>query len=360
MRILSAGVVTAAAALATMPTVAMELDSGAHRITEVADDVYAVEPLFAGANGAFIVTDNGVIVVDTHGSPASAATLIDEIARITDQPVRFVVNTHWHVDHHSGNEAYLSAFGKNVSLIAHDTTRTDIPTMGRQQFEGMGQYKTMPLTQADERLQSGVDSHGQDLSLSQREQIAKFSEGQQEFIDAGDGFEFVLPDLTFERSLTLHTSAGPVHMLFEGRAHTGGDVIVYVPERKVVIAGDILTKPILWTWSGYPTDYIETLRAIEALDFDHVVTGHGGPVLQGKEYIRTARQALETLVRYATDAFQAGLTATQAVENALETAEIAALQDSFSDGSEQGNRTFGQMVGWTVERTMQLAESEAD
>ena len=330
--------------------------TGAHRITEVAEGVYAVEPVFAGANGAFIVTPEGVVVVDTHGSPASAETLIDSIGSITDVPVRWVVNTHWHVDHHAGNEAYYDAFGAGVSFIAHDTTRADIPVSGREQFAGMAPYKSGPLGDAQEQLAGGLDAHGQALTADRKQQVEKFSRGQQAFIDQGDAFEFLLPNITLSDSLTLHTSSGPVHILFLGRAHTGGDVIVHVPEKRVVVAGDVLTQPILWTWSGYPSEYVETLRAIETIPYDAMVIGHGGPVLYDKSYLRDVIEALVAMVEFAHTAASNGRSAEEAATLAGEAPSILDHRQVFSDGSEAQDAMFLQMVSWTVGRELQITQ----
>lgn len=355
-RLLTLVMVVSAAASAF----AEDIRSGAQRIVEVAENVYAVEPVFAGANGAFIVTDDSVIVVDTHGSPASAAALIDDIARITDQPVRYVVNTHWHVDHHAGNEAYYQAFGDDVRFVAHHSTRTDIPTLGRQQYRDTANFRTMPLDEANAALSSGSNSHGAPLTDVERAQVERFRDDQQAFIDAGDDFEFVLPDLTLGDSLIIHAAPSPVHIRFLGRAHTGGDVVVYIPDQRVVILGDVLTQPILWTWSGFPAEYVDTLRAIEALDFDHAIIGHGGPVLQGKDYLRDARAALEAMVELALDAANEGLSVEAAIEKARNDDAIVAYQSVFGDGSAQSASMFMQMVGWTVERAMQESTDTAN
>ena len=337
-----------------------EIVSGAHRIIPLAENVYAVEALFAGADSAFIVNDDGVTVVDTHGSPASAATLIDEIAKVTDVPIRYVVNTHWHVDHHSGNQAYYDAYPDGVEFIAHHATREDIPTAGREQFLQMGPFKSMPLETADERLAEGLDDHGRPLGDAQRRQITKFRDAQRSFIAAGDEFEFVLPNLTVERSLVIHGDPSPIHVLFLGRAHTRGDVVVYVPDSRIAIVGDILTRPILWTWSSYPAAYVGTLRAIEALEIDRLVIGHGGPVLEGKEYLTSVRESLQSIVEFAREADARSLSPEDAIAEARSDERVQALRQHFVEDDEQQEQMFQQMVAWTIERAMAEARGELD
>lgn len=332
--------------------------TGAHTLIEVAPDVYAVEPEFAGANAALIVNESGVIVVDSHGSPASAAALIDAVADLTDKPIRYVINTHWHVDHNSGNAAYIKSFGANVELIAHHFTREDIPTLGRGQFEETAPYRSMPLDVAARQLQEGQDSRGDPLSDSQRAAITKFHELQNAFVTTGDEFEFTLPNLTIEKSLTIHDERNTLEVLYLFPAHTRSDLVVYIREQKVLVAGDILTQPILWTWSSYPADYVRTLTALEALDIEKIIIGHGGPVLDGKTYLTNVRHAMEVLVAYAGRSRDAGLSSAQASELSASDAEIQGLRRRFVADNEQENGMFDQMVMWTIDRA--YLEMEVD
>lgn len=350
--------VVLAAILTPGVSVGEAIYSGAHTLIEVAPGIYAVEPEFAGANAAVIVNEEGVIVVDSHGSPASAATLIDAVAELTDKPIRYVINSHWHVDHNSGNEAYIESFPDNVDVIAHHYTREDIPTLGRGQFEQTAPYRSTPLDVAAKQLQEGQDARGNSLNDGQRAAVTKFHELQNAFVTTGDDFEFTLPNLTIDKSLTIHDERYEVQVLYLHPAHTRGDVVVYIPDQKVLIAGDILTQPILWTWSSYPADYIRTLTALEALDIDKIIIGHGGPVLEGKGYLTTVRQAMETLVEFARQSHEAGLSSARASEKGATNEDIQGLRRQFVADNEQENGMFDQMVIWTIDRAYQ--EMEAD
>ncbi len=81
-------------------------------VVKVADGVYAgIGKPGVYSNGAFIVNQDDVIVVDTHLRPSWARDLVAEIHKVTHNPVRYVVNTHWHPDHVQGNQVYVSVFG---------------------------------------------------------------------------------------------------------------------------------------------------------------------------------------------------------------------------------------------------------
>ena len=100
-------------------------------VTQVANGVYAViaKPGIA-SNGAFIVGQDDVVVVDTHLRPSWARETIAEIKKVTDKPVRYVINTHWHRDHVQGNQAYIAAFGPGVTIIQQDFEHHELTHMG--------------------------------------------------------------------------------------------------------------------------------------------------------------------------------------------------------------------------------------
>ena len=99
-------------------------------LKKVADGVYIAlarrQPII-NSNAAVIILDDGVLVVDTHSKPSAARALIEQIKTVTDKPVRYVVDTHFHYDHFQGNSAYLQAFpGQVENLYASGATLDEI------------------------------------------------------------------------------------------------------------------------------------------------------------------------------------------------------------------------------------------
>jgi len=343
------------AVLLAAPVLAAEddIDTGSLLLVPVAKGIYAVEPKFSGANGALILNKTGNIVVDTHGSPASARALIKAVESISDQPIRYVINTHWHVDHHSGNEAYKAAFGDGAVFIAHDETRKEIPTLGAKQYSDTAPYRSMPVQSAENDLTANVNSHGQPLTDDQIADIREFRDGQTEFATR-DKFEFTLPNLTYSKSVTLHGEPNVVEVFYLYPGHTKSDSIVYLRDQQILIIGDLLTEPILWSWSSYPSSYIRTLAELEQLPVKKIVIGHGGPVLDNKDYLMQVRRFLETVVEHTEKSFAANSTEEEAVAAAAELTGIQAFRRKFV--AEQEDRMFDQMVSWTVSRSyMELA-----
>lgn len=357
VRVVAGLLVFSAVCGASPVSVAAQEIGATHELTRLAEGVFAVEGVYQGASALIVINEDGVLIVDTHGSPASAAALLEDVALLSDQPVRWVVNTHWHADHHTGNQAYYRAFPDGVEFIAHHTTREDIPELARQQLLDMREFLDGPANSARESLASGMDEHGNDLTEDQRNQIERYIAEQERFLSTidADEIEFVLPNLTFEHSLVVHSRTRPIHVLHFHKAHTRGDVVVFLPEERILAAGDLLTKPILWSWSSWPAEYVQTLRALEQLDFDRMLIGHGG-VLEGKDYLVQSRQFLEAVVERVSGAIAEGVDIEQVQATPGEA--IESFRSLFVSDTEDENSMFDSMVGWTIERAYLEATGE--
>ena len=100
--------------------------------------------------------------------------------------------------------------------------------------------------------------------------------------------------MAFERTMRILGRDREIHLLFLGRAHTEGDVFVFLPKEKVVVTGDAVIGWTPFMGDGYPQDWPETLRRLEQLDFDRMILGHGQ--VAGRDWLRTFRSYVEDLV----------------------------------------------------------------
>jgi cyclase len=256
-------------------------------LARIADGVYAA----IGKNGAFcnaavLVNKEDVLVVDTHLRPLWARDLIGQIKKATDKPVRYVVNTHWHPDHVQGNQAYVNVFGPTVEYLAQHNTRDDmihkaIPTIQEELNKDVPE-RIASLTQMQA---SGKDQNGSPLTPERRAEIGKELADQWVYLDELKEMQVNLPTITFERSLHLHKPGDrTIQVLYFGKGHTRGDVVVYLPKEKVVATGDLLTGGIPFMRDAYPVEWVGTLEAVESLDWNQAIPGHGD-VQQGKAQI---------------------------------------------------------------------------
>src|SRR5262249_18433225 len=104
-----------------------------------------------------------------------------------------------------------------------------------------------------------------------------------------------LPTLVFDHSMILHKDGREIRLLYFGRGHTEGDVVIFLPKEKILITGDLVTNGIPNFFSGYPAEWAATLKGITHLEFDTAVPGHG-PVQTGKSQMLRLIAYIDDLV----------------------------------------------------------------
>ncbi len=315
-------------------------------IFKVADGVYAaIGKPGVFSNGAFIVNKEDVVVVDTHLRPSWARDLIAEIRKLTDKPVRYVVDTHWHPDHVQGNQAYVSVFGPAVEYLAQHNTREDII---RKAIPTVQEQLTKDVPEAIQRLEKalaeGKDSRGNPFTPDTRAQSERQLASQKSYLEELKQIQITLPTLTFERSLILHKPDRAIHVYYFGKGHTRGDVVVFLPKEKVLITGDLLTAGIPFMRDAYPSQWIGVLEALHKLDWDQVIPGHGG-VQQGKGQLEKLTAYMKDMVAAVKEAVAKGMS----LEDAKKSIDLSKHAGNFS-GFPQSNqsaieRTWAELTG---------------
>ncbi|HWP45198.1 MAG TPA: MBL fold metallo-hydrolase [Blastocatellia bacterium] len=252
-------------------------------------------PALAVSNAAVIELGDKVLVVDSHLTPSAAREAARLIAAVTgNKSVRFLVNTHWHPDHVQGNSAYSSAFPGAIDIIAHTNTRRDMLALEIPFLKDQKQLLPKQIAGIKSQLAVGKKD-GLPLSDAQRMQLeAQLKQGEA-LLKEIESLEIALPNLTLDRSMSLHAGGREVRILYFGRGHTEGDVVVFLPEEKVLVTGDLLTNSIPFMRDAYPLEWSATLAGIEKLDYTWCVPGHGD-VQQGKERLHMLRSFLDDLV----------------------------------------------------------------
>jgi cyclase len=217
-------------------------------------------------NSSFIVNDNDVIVVDDHVSPAAAWVLLEEIKEVTKKPVTTVINTHFHFDHAHGNQI----FAPEVQIIGHEFTRRMLlsNSIGMPLYQN---YLTGMPGQIDalkKRIPSEADAAAKAKLQTQLEVTENNFASQKELKPTP-------PNVTLSTQMTLYRGNREIQIRFLGRGHTAGDVVVFLPNEKVVITGDFLTSGLSNMSDSYPEEWVASLDALKKLDFDTVLPGHG-------------------------------------------------------------------------------------
>ncbi|HEY7245309.1 MAG TPA: MBL fold metallo-hydrolase [Xanthobacteraceae bacterium] len=203
---------------------------------QVAPDLYFLYDQ-TSSNSAFLVTDEGVLVVDTRQHPRDGQDLLVRIRRITDKPVKWVVNTHFHGDHTYGNSVFKTA---GATIIAHSDTARIMQQVAEKEFA-----RRQPFFKARS-------------------------------YDPGE-VHLTLPDLTFAKEVRIRLGGREVRIAYLGPGQNPGDTFVFLPHDRAVFTPGAFARRSMPNMAFTPAvdKWIDLLRQVAAMDIATVMPPHG-------------------------------------------------------------------------------------
>jgi glyoxylase-like metal-dependent hydrolase (beta-lactamase superfamily II) len=208
---------------------------------EIGDRIFRRRYLDLDQNIGAIVTDDGLVVIDSRSHPHHARILRDELAALSPEPVRWLINTHRHWDHCFGNQVFEQAV-----IVGHRNCRDALLTGGAEVIEAL--------------------KHAEWMTPEQR---AHFEE-----------VELTPPTLVFDDHTGLWVGGRRLDLAFLGRGHTDGDIVITVDG--VTFAGDLVEEGAPPSFGdAYPREWVATLHAMADAVTGVVVPGHGDVVDRG-------------------------------------------------------------------------------
>ena len=259
-------------------------DSG-FAVERLAEGVYAVirrEPpaVINESNSLVVVGDDDVLVVDAQSSLERTRQTLAAVRAITTRPVRTLVLTHWHDDHVFGAGVYRDAF-PDVRIVAHEASAEDLATLGaraRGEFE-RGRAGTRGFLLG--LVTQGRSFAGGPLGDEERRSHLSAARLVEDYGRAPDGYAPPVPTTLVRDRLSLRQGARTIDVLYLGRGHSRGDLVVHLPAEGIVAAGDLVMWPVQFVGTtSYPPDFAVAVDRLRALRPSVVVPGHG-PVLRG-------------------------------------------------------------------------------
>lgn len=243
------------------------------RVIPLAEGVYAYEDLRSAGDerftttNLFVITSEGVLVADGQGSPDATKRLVDAISKLTTRPIKVVVICSDHGDHTAGN----ASFPEGATFIAHPTSKATLE---------------------------------RDASAPNRRP---------------DAPKVILPTELVPEKKTLILGGREIQILFLGRAHTGGDLNLYLPKEKILFMSEAYLNRVFPAMrSAYPSEWVQMLKKAEAMDVTLYVPGHGfveEPKISREELV-TYREAMESVIAEVTRLQRTGATVEQATAQA--------------------------------------------
>jgi cyclase len=250
----------------------------AYKFTEIVPGVFSAigtGTMNVGSNSAVIVNKDDVMIVDSHISPESGRAMLQELKAITDKPVRFLINTHFHYDHTNGNQA----FPPGVDIIGHEFTRRKLTgdILEKGMFADL--VKGLPKQLDDLKARAASET---DPAVKAR--VTQQIPVQTAFANSLKDLKVTPPNVTLVDHMTLFRGDREIRLLYLGRGHTGGDLVVYLPKEKVLCSGDLLVHDVANLIDGYVNEWPDALEKLKPIDFVDVIPGHGDP-FKGKERV---------------------------------------------------------------------------
>jgi glyoxylase-like metal-dependent hydrolase (beta-lactamase superfamily II) len=283
-------------------------------LVEVAPDIYAYlqyDGSWGISNTGFLAGDDAVLVIDATLVPDMARNFIGEMRKVTDKPWRHLINTHSHPDHTGGNRLFEGA-----EIVAHTLCREEMarpaptPPPGGGPPRGLG---PIPMTEGIQRMFATIAG-----DTDRQIPLPTMTYGSQAGRTPGP--------VDVSEHMTLRYGDTEAQLLYYGPAHTFGDTMVYFPQHKLLFAGDVgffYSTPL--AGSGKIGGWLHVIDKVNELDVETIVPGHGPP--GGKRELDDVREYFEFVRTHAREAYDAGLTAPQAVEK-LDLGPYAAWLDA--------------------------------
>lgn len=343
-----------------LPARAGTVNGKTYQIVKLAEGVFGFvweDPLGdpIEGNSLFVINDDDVLVVDTGILPTTTRTMVAELEKLTDKPVRYVVNTHWHDDHVNGNQVYQDRW-PGVEFVSHRHTRTDVieqvidarPKVLADMRPVLEKYRRWSDT--------GRDDEGKPLEDRRRRRAREIADLYAMAIPEFETLRPVPPTLTFDESLVLNRGERVIEIRWLGRGNTRGDAVVLLPKERLAATGDLAVYPIPFGIGSYYQEWIETLARVDSLDADVLFFGHGPPQ-RDRAFLHEVQGLLRALVEEVETAVADGAT----LEETQARVTLSGWKERLAKGDEERGRAFdGYFVQPAVERAWRQARGEPD
>ncbi|WP_162551303.1 HAD hydrolase-like protein [Paenibacillus tepidiphilus] len=238
-------------------------------------------------NAAIIDLGDSAAVVDTFSLPEAARLLREAAELLTGNPVKYVINTHYHGDHHYGNQEFTDSLILSTEGTRNILTREQAPVPGVWQ-KGLqlqiSAFRQVKAAAGDPLVRAALADEISDKSA---------------LLAAVPRIRRVTAALTFTDELRLHGASRSLRVFSYGGGHTESDAMVYIEDVKVLVTGDLVlnrTHPAMQT--GCPEAWLGILTRISSeIDFERLIPGHGE--IGGRHHLREMSGYLTGILQYA-------------------------------------------------------------
>jgi glyoxylase-like metal-dependent hydrolase (beta-lactamase superfamily II) len=292
------------------------------RVAEVASGVYQFTASYDGyvedTNSLVVVTRDGVLVYDTFTRPSTARAALALIRDLTNKPIRYIINSHWHPDHWTGNEVYAAAF-PDVEIIATEETAQYMHNIGPG-FVGLFERRHAALV-AERAARTTPLAAEEDLQ--ERIRIEMFAE-------VSGVRNRAYPTRTYRGQMALNFGGRQ----FRLRSQTGdatASTTMEMPRERIIAVGDLVVHPVTWTTNSYSVSpWLQSLREVRDANWTLLVPGHGA-LQRDRAYLTLIIDLFETTRTQVYDAMMGGTVFGDEVQQQI---DVSAMNPRFGEHAE--------------------------
>jgi len=222
--------------LTPTPAAAQNRTAPPAELKQITNDLYFFYE-FTGSNAVFMVTDEGVLVIDTRTHPRPGQALLDMIRKITDKPIKWVINSHFHGDHHFGNAPFKATGATFVAQA--ETARLMQHVQAKEMARRIDGFKNQGLDPNEVKL--------------------------------------VLPDVTFDTNMTIKLGGREVRLMYFGPGQQAGDTFIAFPHARALFTPGAFGKRSMPNMAFTPSvdSWVKLLEQVAAMDVDRILPAHG-------------------------------------------------------------------------------------
>lgn len=274
-----------------------EADSGYYqKAYPVTDHVYVLRqgPGFhvqVIGNVTVVEQSDGLVLVDAGGTPGAGRRVVELVRGISSKPVKAIIVTHWHGDHHFGLSEVLKAWPQAL-VVSTDATRLHMNNRGLPAQPDPAYDETQEQNFEKTRLELEASSTSPKVPESEYKDYANAAREVKEYEADFRGVFIRYATVTFDHRISFPDEFAPVEAMFLGKANTDGDAVVWLPKQKVIASGDIVVSPVPFGGGSYPGEWAKVLAKIDQFDFEVLIPGHGLPQTN-KVYVEKLISALQ-------------------------------------------------------------------
>ena len=253
------------------------------------------------SNCTVIIGGNAVMVVDTGQFPSLAERMVVDIRKLTGQPVRYIVNTHWHFDHSWGNAEFRDAY-PGVAIISTEFTRELLEDQGPKVLSTQRKTNQNQAAQVRKYVADGKLPDGRAVNEGMKRRLNRLAD-TLDHIDSDIAHTVhAPPTIGFDNELTINLGKREVRVMWLGRANTGGDAVIMERE----LTGDTVVAPTPFAFGSYMSEWPITLQKMIDLNATTIIPGHG-PVMHDASYLKILAEMFQALWTQVKEAVAQGL-----------------------------------------------------